>query len=237
MNPAPAHQVFQPITNHQRERNTTMKKNKLTALLAALAALTMTASLSACGGSDHAAKTDSNADADATTSVEETADKEEDGGAGFEEIPIGEDQEVGPLNVAAVYFQPIDMEPAGMGLSAAESNLHLEADIHALKDNKLGYGEGDFIPKLTVDYVIQDKNDPNNKQEGTFMEMNASDGPHYGGNVKLDKDGEYTLTFKIHSPAENGWMLHVDKETGVEGHFWTEPLEATFDWDYTVHQW
>ncbi|MCH4857334.1 iron transporter [Bifidobacterium pseudolongum] len=213
-----------------------MKKNKLAALLAAFAALTMTASLAACGGSDNTATAGADAGSD-TTKVEETADTEEDAGAGFEEIPIGEDQEVGPLNVAAVYFQPIDMEPAGMGLSAAESNLHLEADIHALKDNKLGYGEGDFIPKLTVDYVIEDKNDPSNKQEGTFMEMNASDGPHYGGNVKLDKDGEYTLTFKIHSPAENGWMLHVDKETGVEGHFWNEPLEATFDWDYTVHQW
>lgn len=212
------------------------KSSKLSALLAAFVAAMMSVSLAACGNSDNASKAADSAD---TTSgeVDEATDKEEDSGAGFEEIPIGEDQEVGPLNVAAVYFQPIDMEPAGMGLSAAESNLHLEADIHALKDNKLGYGEGDFIPKLTVDYVIQDKNDPNNKQEGTSMEMNASDGPHYGGNVKLDKDGEYTLTFKIHSPAENGWMLHVDKETGVEGHFWTEPLEATFDWDYTVHQW
>lgn len=212
------------------------KSSKLSALLAAFVAAMMSVSLAACDNSDNASKA---ADSAGTTSgeVEEATGKEEDSGAGFEEIPIGEDQEVGPLNVAAVYFQPIDMEPAGMGLSAAESNLHLEADIHALKDNKLGYGEGDFIPKLTVDYVIQDKNDPNNKQEGTFMEMNASDGPHYGGNVKLDKDGEYTLTFKIHSPAENGWMLHVDKETGVEGHFWTEPLEATFDWDYTVHQW
>lgn len=213
-----------------------MKKNTLTALLAALTALTLTVSLSACGSGS--ASGSNNANAPASGTVKEADEKESPNkGAGFEEIPIGQDQEVGPLNVAAVYFQPIDMEPAGMGLSAAESNLHLEADIHALKDNKLGYGEGDFIPKLTVDYVIQDKNDPKNKIEGTLMEMNASDGPHYGANVKLNKDGEYKLTFKIHSPAENGWMLHVDKETGVEGRFWNEPLEASFDWDYTVHQW
>ena len=161
-----------------------------------------------------------------------------DTGAGFEEIPIGTDVELeGEINAAAVYFQPIDMEPAGMGLSAAESNLHLEADITALEGNDLGYGAGDFVPGLTVDYVITDKNDPSNTQEGTFMEMVASDGPHYGGNIALDKDGEYTLTFKIHSPAENGWMLHTDPETGVTGRWWNEPLEATFDWDYTVHQW
>lgn len=213
-----------------------MKKNKLAALLAMLAAGSMVFSLSACGNS--ASKT---AESDTTNTAEKTTESS-DGSAGFEEIPITgadgkEDQEVGPLNVAAVYFQPVDIEPAGTGLSAAESNLHLEADIHALADNNLGYAEGDFVPKLTVDYVIQDKNNSSNKQEGTFMEMNASDGPHYGANLKLDKDGEYTLTFKIHSPEENGWVLHTDKETGVSGRFWTEPLEATFDWNYTVHQW
>jgi uncharacterized protein involved in high-affinity Fe2+ transport len=221
-----------------------MKKNKLVALLAMIAAGTMTFTLSACGNTN-ASTEDKASDNSSETKTDDKADDaaaDDSAGAGFEEIPIlgtdgKEDQKVGPLNVAAVYFQPVDMEPAGMGLSAADSNLHLEADIHALKDNKLGYAEGDFIPKLTVDYTIQDKNDANNKQEGTFMEMNASDGPHYGANLKLDKDGEYTLTFKIHSPAENGWMLHVDKETGVTGRFWTEPLTATFDWDYTVHQW
>lgn len=39
------------------------------------------------------------------------------------------DQEVGPLTVNAVYFQPIDMEPSGMGLKAADAGFHLEADI------------------------------------------------------------------------------------------------------------
>ena len=42
----------------------------------------------------------------------------------------------------------------------------------------------------------------------------------------------------IESPASKGWMLHVDPETGVKGHFWTEPIEVTFDnWDYTPRQW
>lgn len=210
-----------------------LKNKKLAALLGVLLAGSMAFSLSACGNTDNASNTADSADTSATT--DDTADTADE--AGFEEIPIGTDQEVGVLNVAAVYFQPVDMEPAGMGLSAAESNLHLEADIHALADNNLGYAEGDFIPKLTVDYTIANKADGSVVQEGTFMEMNASDGPHYGANLKLDQDGEYTLTFTIHSPEENGWLLHVDKETGVTGSFWTEPLEATFDWDYTVHQW
>ena len=74
---------------------------------------------------------------------------------------------------------------------------------------------------------------------GTFMQMNASDGPHYGANVKLDKAGTYQLKLSIESPAAKGWMLHVDPETGVKNHqFWTEPIEVTFDnWDYTPRQW
>ena len=73
---------------------------------------------------------------------------------------------------------------------------------------------------------------------GTFMQMNASDGPHYGANVKLDKAGTYQLKLSIESPASKGWMLHVDPETGVKGHFWTEPIEVTFDnWEYTPRQW
>lgn len=211
-----------------------LKNKKLAALLGVLLAGSMAFSLSACGNTNTASDTSDTADTSTTTEDTEADAADE---AGFEEIPIGTDQEVGVLNVAAVYFQPVDMEPAGMGLSAAESNLHLEADIHALADNNLGYGEGDFIPKLTVDYTISNKSDGSVVQEGTFMEMNASDGPHYGANLALDQDGEYTLTFTIHSPEENGWLLHVDKETGVTGSFWTEPLEATFDWDYTVHQW
>lgn len=206
-----------------------MKKN-MTGALAFLTAGVLTFALGACGNS-----TQSTGEAKASGAA--SSQTAANNGANFEEIPIGDDQEIFPLNIAAVYFQPVDMYPEGMGLSAAESNLHLEADIHALKDNKLGYGEGEFIPKLTVKYKIQDKNDAANVQEGTFMEMNADDGPHYGANLKMDKAGEYKLTFSILSPQTNGWTLHVDPDTGVKGRFWTEPIVANFDWDYTVHQW
>jgi len=71
----------------------------------------------------------------------------------------------------------------------------LEADIAAAADNKLGYGAGDFIPGLTVDYTIKDKSGTT-VQEGTLMPMNASDGPHYGLNLpKLDA-GTYDVTFE-----------------------------------------
>jgi uncharacterized protein involved in high-affinity Fe2+ transport len=157
-------------------------------------------------------------------------------GAGFEEFPIGDDIELFPLNVAGVYFQPVDMLPAGNSLSAAESDMHIEADIAALENNGLGYGAGDFVPNLTVRYEIA-QNGSDWKTEGTFMPMSASDGPHYGANIKLGGAGTYNVKFIILSPESQGYLLHVDQETGVPGRFWTQPLVAEWDFDWVPRVW
>jgi uncharacterized protein involved in high-affinity Fe2+ transport len=154
--------------------------------------------------------------------------------AGFEEFPIGDDRELGPLNVAGVYFQPVDMVPASAGLSAAQSDMHIEADISAL-DNDLGYGVGDFIPNLTVLYEMTQRSGW--KIEGTFMPMNASDGPHYGANVKVNGPGDYHVKFTIQNPEAQGYVLHVDQTTGVPGRFWSQPLVAEWDMTYDGPAW
>lgn len=156
--------------------------------------------------------------------------------AGFEEFPLGDEQQVGPLNVAGVYFQPVDMEPAGLGgLAASQADMHLEADISALPENNLGYGAGDFVPYLTVKYRAQKEG--GKLIEGNFMPMSASDGPHYGNNVKLDGPGRYKITFIIENPEKQSYLLHVDKETGVTGRFWKQPLEVSWDFDYVPRAW
>ncbi|MDR1419097.1 MAG: iron transporter [Treponema sp.] len=154
--------------------------------------------------------------------------------AGFEEFPLGEDRELGPLNVAGVYFQPVDMIPASAGLPAAQADIHIEADISAL-ENDLGYGVGDFVPNLTVRYEITQASGW--RAEGTFMPMNASDGPHYGANVKLNGVGQYKVVFLIQNPEAQGYVLHVDQATGVPGRFWGQPLRAEWDVNYTGPQW
>lgn len=221
-----------------------MKNKKLAALLGLLLAGSMTVSMAACGSTNSAS--DTKADSSSQSSDSSSSDSSSDSGAGFEEVPVGpsgtaeeQDQDAGPLTVGAVYFQPIDMEPSSMGLKAADASFHLEADIHAnQKGTELGYGKGDFVPDLTVNYDIIDKTSNESVGSGTFMQMNASDGPHYGANVKLDKAGSYKLVLKIESPEKKGWMLHVDPETGVKGRFWTEPLEVTFpEWNYTPQEW
>ena len=209
-------------------------KRSLFRVGAALATLALAGTLAACSNNSSSSSSETPAGpASASANPAAPAPGED---AGFEEQPLGDDVTVGPLKVGGVYFQPVDMEPE-VGTPAADSSMHLEADIHAVKDNNLGFGTGDFVPGLTVDYTIADKSG-NVVQQGTLMPMNASDGPHYGLNLpKLDA-GTYDVTFTIKPPS--GWLLHTDKTTGVEGRFWTEPLVAEFpdwQWDPTAVSW
>jgi uncharacterized protein involved in high-affinity Fe2+ transport len=170
-----------------------------------------------------------------TQSGEEGGTGPQDAG-GFTEYPLGDDKVLGPLNVAGVYFQPVDMEPAGNSLPAAQSDAHLEADISAAEGNELGYGAGDFVPNLTGTYEIEDSTGKL-VQEGAFMPMSASDGPHYGANVKIGPAGTYTIRFIIENPEAQGYLLHTDEETGVEGTFWTQPLVAEWEFDWEPREW
>ena len=171
-----------------------------------------------------------------TKAAETTAASVAQEDAGFTEIPIFEDEEVAFMNVSAVYFQPVDMS-AGATIEAQKAedfDCHLEADISAL-ENKLGYEKGSWVPYLTVDYKVEDK-DGKVAAEGTFMEMAASDGPHYGANIKLPNAGDYKLTITIHSPAENDYLIHTDKLTGpggtLEEYFPDGKLSVTKPWSY-----
>jgi uncharacterized protein involved in high-affinity Fe2+ transport len=199
-----------------------MKKKSLLAML-----MVLMMALFAFAGCGDSGSSDSNDDSSAAPGADT---------AGFEEFPIGDDLELGPLNVAGVYFQPVDMEPSGMSLPASESDMHIEADISALDGNDLGYGKGDFVPNLTVGYEIEDSNG-NIVVDGTFMPMNASDGPHYGANIKLGDAGSYKVRFIIESPEKQGFLLHTDATTGVSGKFWTSPLVAEWEFDYVPREW
>lgn len=55
------------------------------------------------------------------------------------EYPIGQPGLLNGMEVAAVYLQPVEMEPADIMRPAADSDIHLEADIHATADNANGF--------------------------------------------------------------------------------------------------
>ncbi len=182
------------------------------------------------------------------TTTEAAAPAEKPGESGFAEIPIDETV-VGPYQVAAVYFQAVDMIPEGKQPSAAESDMHLEADIHLLPEAgvKYGFGEGEDIwpAYLTVNYKVMSEDGKKEITSGSFMPMNADDGPHYGINIKkgLIPIGKYKLQLEIKAPTD--YLLHVDSETGVPAardnglaaaaeYFKTQNVE--FDWTYTGEQ-
>jgi periplasmic iron binding protein len=151
--------------------------------------------------------------------------------AGAAEYPIAKQHIQGGMEIGAVYLQPITMDPEGMMRKASDSDIHLEADIHAVKNNPTGFAEGDWMPYLQVRYEVS-KSGSNWSQKGDLMAMVANDGPHYGDNVKLSGPGKYHLKLIIEPPMQTGHMAfgrHVDKETGVGP--WFKPI--TLDYDFT----
>lgn len=205
-----------------------MKKRVIALLLSGV----VVASLAGC--TDSSAQTGNVATEETAETVDAGSQEVAAGDAGFVENEIFSDEELAFINLSAVWFQAVPMENETMTYSAEDADIHIEADISAL-ENDLGYGVGDWIPYLTVDYSITDT-EGNVVTEGTFMEMAASDGPHYGNNIKLDP-GTYNLTITIHSPGENGYLIHSDSETGPGGlltdYFADGPLSYTYEgWEF-----
>ncbi len=150
------------------------------------------------------------------------------------EYPIGAPQQRHGMEIAGVYLQPVEMESV-MGhtmLPADKADVHLEADIRALGSNPNGFAEGEWVPYLLVRYEVC-------KQGGSciggdFLPMVASDGPHYGDNVKLMGPGKYRVKFTIlppndpSNPAGHHFHRHTDRLTGVRPWFKAFDVEWTF---------
>lgn len=145
-------------------------------------------------------------------------------GARAEDHAIGEPVEKNGLEVAAVYIQAVTMEPHHAHHD--DTDIHLEADIKGLKGNANGYNEGEWVPYLGIEYTLT-KQDSTFQKSGTLVPMVASDGPHYGDNIKMDGPGKYHVVYKV-TPAAHGFMRHTDKESGVAA--WWEPF--TLEWDF-----
>lgn len=148
------------------------------------------------------------------------------------EYPIGTPQQRFGMEVAAVYLQPVVMEPDGMMKKAEDSDVHIEADIKALAGNPNGFEEGAWIPYLLVKFEVS-KAGSNQVVSGDFMPMVANDGPHYGDNIKLFGPGKYHVKYTILPPSENPhahFGRHTDRLTGVRP--WFKPFTVEYDFTY-----
>ena len=69
------------------------------------------------------------------------------------------------------------------------------------------------------------------------MPMAASDGPHYGANIKMDGDGLYTVTFTVKFPDSSTYLIHTDN-TGPDTHAFPNAIVYTYDkWQFTKGAW
>ena len=148
------------------------------------------------------------------------------------EYPIGTPYNRAGMEIAAVYLQPIEMEPEGMMAKASDSDIHLEADIHALANNANGFPEGFWVSHLVIKYELT-KQGSSEKITGELMPMVANDGPHYGDNVKLRGPGKYRLKYFIAPPSANKrspFGRHTDRATGVRP--WFKPFEVEYEFTF-----
>jgi periplasmic iron binding protein len=149
------------------------------------------------------------------------------------EYPIGAPENRYGMEIGAVYLQAVRMEPDGMMLQPEQSDIHIEADIKALQGNPNGYPEGAWIPYLLVKYEVT-KVDTGEVIKGDMMPMVASDGPHYGDNIKMKGPGKYKVKYTILPPnaPENAsgkhYGRHTDRATGVRPWFPAFSLDYEF---------
>lgn len=132
--------------------------------------------------------------------------------------------------ISAAYLGPehLAMAPMMPGMDAP-ADIHLETDFHADKNNQQGLQPGAWIPYLNITYFIAKKGSAWHTF-GPYMPMVASDGEHYGNNVKLDGPGEYTLELHVEPPPYSSFYRHTDKEIGVAK--WWAPFNVSWTFDY-----
>jgi periplasmic iron binding protein len=105
--------------------------------------------------------------------------------------------------------------------------IHIEADIHALEGVTFGFGAGEWIPYMEVDFALFPEGKKDAILKGKFMPMVAKDGPHYGTTIRMPGKGKYRLEYSLSTAMI---ARHTDPVTGVS-EFW-KPFTVSFDFEY-----
>ena len=146
-----------------------------------------------------------------------------------QEFYIGEPMVQSGMQIVPNYLTGIEMDRMPPGMAMGKDTVHIEADVHATKDETHGFAEDAWIPYLTIRYTLT-KEGAKFKATGRLYPMTAKDGPHYANNVKMAGPGTYKLTYVIDPPSSNGFVRHVDTASGVPG--WWKPVKASWTFAY-----
>jgi periplasmic iron binding protein len=146
-----------------------------------------------------------------------------------QEFYIGEPVVQSGMQIVPNYLTGIEMDHMPPGVAMGKAAVHIEADVHATKDETHGFAEDAWIPYLTIEYTLT-KPGTAFKATGKLWPMTAKDGPHYANNVMMAGPGTYRLTYVIQPPSSNGFIRHVDTASGVPG--WWKPVTASWTFAY-----
>ena len=148
------------------------------------------------------------------------------------EYPIGKQQIEGGMEIGAVYLQPITMAPEGMMRKASDSDVHLEADIHAVKNNPTGFAEGDWMPYLQVTYELtkagtdairQGRPDADGRERRPALRRQRQA-------LRTGQVPPETAHRAAGRPGHMAFGRHIDKETGVGP--WFKPFTIEYEFPF-----
>ncbi len=146
-----------------------------------------------------------------------------------QEFYVGEPVVQSGMQIVPNYLTGVEMDRYPSGMAMGKDVVHLEADVHATKDEAHGFAEDAWIPYLTIKFMLT-KPGTKFKASGQLWAMTAKDGPHYANNVAMAGPGTYKLTYVISPPSSNGFIRHIDAPSGVPG--WWKPVTASWTFTY-----
>jgi periplasmic iron binding protein len=146
-----------------------------------------------------------------------------------QEFYVGEPVVKDGMQIVPNYLVGIQMDRHPPGMAMAKDAVHLEADVHATKDESHGFSEDAWIPYLTIKFSLA-KNGTKFSRSGELYPMTAKDGPHYANNVEMAGPGTYRLTYTILPPSSHGFIRHIDAASGVPA--WWAPITASWLFTY-----
>jgi uncharacterized protein involved in high-affinity Fe2+ transport len=146
------------------------------------------------------------------------------------DMSVGDKQTREGMEVGAQYLTGVEMDRMPPGMDMGKDTVHLEALVHATKDESHGFGAGAWIPYLDIHYELTKDGEKTFKRTGILFPMAAKDGPTYANDVKMGGQGSYRLTYFIAPPTAHGFLRHTDKATGVPG--WWKPISLSWTFNY-----
>jgi uncharacterized protein involved in high-affinity Fe2+ transport len=147
-----------------------------------------------------------------------------------QEFYIGEPVVKEGIQIVPNYLTGVEMDRMPAGMSMAKDSIHLEADVHATKDETHGFPEDAWIPYLSISYVLTKDGAPTFKKVGLLYPMTAKDGPHYANSAEMAGPGTYHLIYIISPPTSHGFLRYTDKASGVPD--WWKPITASWTFSY-----